>query len=157
MKNRVLRIIRFALSATSSPKHGEYSASEWDSDRCYLSKSGWNDTAVVTHKLIQKSDAYCGVSTREEQLFQRVWESFNFIKFIREVLRSLLLHCLTWANMRLSCNPANLNLEKNSKKATEKVESVASSLFYYLVSLWRNPQIASTDPSFTAACHPGNL
>lgn len=45
----------------------------------------------------------------------------------------------------------------NSKEEEGDDESVASLLFYYLVSLWRNPQIASDDPGFTVSCHPGNL
>lgn len=86
-----------------------------------------------------------------------VWKGFNFILSVMKTLGSLLLQSLKWANMELSDNPANLNLEKNSKKEQGDEESVASLLFYYLVSLWRNPQIASTDPGFTVACHPGNL
>lgn len=39
------------------------------------------------------------------------------------------------ANMGLSDNPTNLNLERNSKKKLVDEESVAPLLFYYLVSL----------------------
>ncbi len=86
-----------------------------------------------------------------------VWKGFNFILSVMEILRSLLLQSLKLANTELSDNPANFKSKKNSKKEQGDVESVASLLFYYLVSLWRNPQIASTDPGFTVACHPGNL
>ena len=37
--------------------------------------------------------------------------------------------------------------EMNSEEKQEK-ESSVSSLFYYSVSLWRNPPIHSTDPGF---------
>lgn len=86
----------------------------------------------------------CCKSERDSTLFYHSWNPKNS-------------STAEMAKHELSNIRANLNLEKNSKREQGDEESVVSLLFYYLVSLWRNPQIASTDPGFTVACHPGNL
>lgn len=64
---------------------------------------------------------------------------------LREILRGHLQQSMKRANIRLSNNPPNLNMEKNHKKEKWDEEGAASPLFYYFVLLWRNPQIAVSD------------
>lgn len=160
MKQRAFHwIIRNALSAAAPPA---LSVPEtWQSDSCYLSK--WvlkrhSCCYSANCKCLLKNQAHFSRAKIRAQLLWGQSETASTFFSCPSWKWSGLFRCsLTLANMGLSDNPANLNLEKSGRKQHWDEGSVASLLFYYLVSLWRNPQIASTDPGFTVAYHPGNL
>lgn len=148
-KSGSLNYLRCSFCNILTKTLGRYSVWKWQTDNVWIMIFFflYCEFCLKTHFRLAKIRAQlCCRSKMALTLFYHSWNS-----------KDSPLQSLKWPDMGFTNNQAHLHLEKNSKREQRDEESVVPSLFYYLVSLWRNPQIASTDPGFTVACHPGNL